>query len=223
MVEVTPPPPPPPQLGKVGSVFAFSWDSLRPSTFSLLTLQPGLCGSLLTWTRQCLGAHAGIWVPQGLGSSHTFGLCGSKAFKTLSGSSKWTNYSTLRLSDWHKLSMFLRGQDIKKNRQNHSFATSHVTRPSATDVGHWFCFSFVRKSQSNLSCRQGNLQIPWLFFFVFCQKVTVSDMQLELQHDKSLAVSLLTEIWVISNVYSRSICSSLLWKHWIGNQQWCLR
>lgn len=70
------------------------------------------------------------------------------------------------------------------------------------------------------------------FFFFFCQKVTVSDWQLEkcsfntypeLQHDKSLAVSLLAEIWVISNVDLLLISSSLLWKHGIGNQQWCPR
>lgn len=49
---------------KLGQFLPFcATDSLRPSTFSLLTLHPGLCGSLLTWTRQRLGAHAGVWVP----------------------------------------------------------------------------------------------------------------------------------------------------------------
>lgn len=99
---------------KLGQFLPFcATDSLRPSTFSLLTLHPGLCGSLLTWTRQRLGAHAGVWVPWELGSSQTVGPCGSKAFKTLSGSSKWTNYPTLRLSDWHKLSIFLWRQHTK--------------------------------------------------------------------------------------------------------------
>lgn len=48
------------------------------------------------------------------------------------------------------------------------------------------------------------------------------DTSPELQHDKSLAVNLLAEIWVISNTDSISISSSLLWKHWIENWQ-CLR
>lgn len=98
----------------------------------------------------------------------------------------------------------------------------------ATDVGHWYWFSLQLTSQT----RKPSNTLTIVFFFFFCQKVTVSDWQLEkcsfntypeLQHDKSLAVSLLAEIGVISNVDLLLISSSLLWKHGIGNQQWCLR
>lgn len=131
---------------KLGQFLPFcATDSLRPSTFSLLTLHPGLCGSLLTWTRQRLGAHAGVWVPWELGSSQKVGPCGSKAFKTLSGSSKWTNYPTLRLSDWHKPPIFFATAAYKGGIDRITLLLQ-VMSPDlrATDVGHWYWFSLVR-------------------------------------------------------------------------------
>lgn len=161
---------------------------------------PVLCGSLLTWTRQRPGARAGVRVPPGLGSSHTFDPCVSKAFKTLSGSSKWTHYPhppppRLTQAVYVSVTAAYEGEQTESLWCCKSWHQTFKLLMWTTGLG---LVSSVSHSPTFFADKETFKYLDqFFFFFLFARKSqfltgkVLFNTSPKLQHDKSLAVSLL--------------------------------